>query len=395
VPVKGGLVLDLVKLNRIKKLYSDEPSVEVEAGIVWKRLMDQLSGEGYTVLSYPTSAPSSTVGGWISTGGYGIGSLKFGYFGEQIAELEVVSPQGRIQRLTSGSEEPEMKWFFGTEGVLGVITSLKFKIRRKPEKTAVCALYSSEFETVANLLSSLAKAEVVPYLLKFMDRELVELKNQVSRVKIREENFLLAAYEGPASEVTRGVNYFGEEFRKAKAKLAEENVCTHEWEERFNPMRISRLGPTLLAGEVVVPLNRLSATVGGIKLLQKKYGIKLGVEGYVVSRDSALVMAVFLTDERKTLKYTTQFALIKDITDIGLRQGGSPYGIGLWNSFYAAEKYGTEYFEELKRVKKKLDPRGIMNPGKFFEASTRFGFPIPPRFYRLSMAVGALVNRLI
>ena len=102
---------------------------------------------------------------------------------------------------------------------------------------------------------------------------------------------------------------------------------------------------------------------------------------------------MYLADERKTIKYMTRLAFIKDIISIGLSHGGKPYGTGLWASIYVKQRFGKEYLKELKNAKIKLDPKGIMNPGKFFKAETRFGISINSLLYNLFMDVLGFIRR--
>jgi len=392
IPVKGGIVLDLVKLNRIGELSADESWVEVETGVVFKDLMDQLSRKGMSLFSYPTSAPSATVGGWISTGGYGIGSLKYGPIWEQVIELEIVTPTGEIFRVSKDSTYPKIEWFFGTEGQLGVITKVKLGIRKKPEKLSVRGVYVTGHKEITELVVGLRE---IPYLLEVLDSDLIAFKNMLNEKKIEEQSLVLAAFEGSAEEVNTAVSAFDNIIKQRGLHSTDDSLAEAEWEERYYPMRIGRLGPTLLAGEIVVPVDQLQHVLDKIKSLQKKYNSKIGVEVQVISHESALLLAIYLADERKPLRFMTRFTLIRDIANIGLSHGGKPYGTGLWNSIYIKKRFSKDYLKELKSVKKDLDPKGIMNPGKFFKAETRFRISINTVFYSIAMSIMGFARRFL
>ena len=392
-PVKGGIVLDLVKLNKIGKLSIDGLWVEVEAGVVWQDLMEQLLEKGVTVLSYPTSAPSATVGGWVSTGGYGIGSLKYGHIGEQIEAMEVITPKGEIQQVAKDSADPKIEWFFGTEGQLGVITKLKLRIRNKPEKFSMHGVYVAGHKELAELISEFIKLSEVPYCLKILDSGLVALRSMLSNREMEDKNLILAAFEGSAEEASYATTTFNQIVNQRGLQPSDKDLAQAEWQERYYSMRIGRLGPTLLGGETIIPIEQLEPVLGEIKSLQKKYNLKIGIEAQVISKEWVLILAMYLADERKALRYITQLALIRDIINIGLSHGGKPYGIGLWNSVYVKQQFGKEYLKELKSVKRRLDPEGIMNPGKFFRAETRFGIPINMILYDTFMNILSFARR--
>jgi len=392
-PVKSGVVLDLVKLNKIINLSIDGLWVEVEAGIVWQDLIDQLLEKGLTVLSVPTSAPSSTVGGWVSTGGCGIGTLKYGRIGEQIEAIEVVTPQGDILQVSKDSTDPKMELFIGTEGQLGVITKVKLKIRKKPEKSSVHGVWVAGDKELAEFASEVARLKEIPYSLKILDAGLMSLKSALHNGGTEAKNFVLVEFEGSADEVSRGAASFNQIVKQRGLQASDQKLAEEEWEERYYAMRIGRLGPTLLGGETIIPIEQLEPVLKEIKGLQKKYHTKMGTEAHVVSNGWVMILALYLADERKAIRFITQLAIIRDIVHIGLSHGGKPYGIGLWDAVYVKRQFGKERLNEIRSLKKKLDPAGIMNPGKFFMAETRFGIPLHPILYNMVMNVLSIARR--
>lgn len=394
MPVKGGAVLDLIKLNRIRELSTDGLWVEVGAGIVWQDLMEQLAEKGVTVRSYPTSAPSSTVAGWISTGGYGIGSLQYGHLREQIEAIEVVTPKGEILSVSRDSTDPAFEWFFGTEGQLGVLTSVRLKLRRTPEASAVRGVYVPAHEELGQFVGELTALREVPYCLKILDSGVMALRSMLSGAETEKRNLVLAAFEGSTEEVREATAAFDNVVRGRGLQSMDPASAEAEWAERYYPMRIGRLGPTLLGGETMIPVNRLASFLKGIQSLQKKHGLRIGTEAHVISRGWAVVLALYLADEREALRYLTRLSVIRDIVKTGLDNGGRPYGLGLWHAVYVKQQLSQEYLTELKGLKRRFDPQGVLNPGKFFRAETRFGIPISRPLYDIMMAVLSFTGRL-
>ncbi|MDO9528421.1 MAG: FAD-binding oxidoreductase, partial [Syntrophales bacterium] len=127
VPKKGGVVLDLTDLSDVVEVDQVRESVTTEAGITWWELDRKLRSEGLTVRSYPSSAKSATVGGWMMGNGLGIGSLKYGSLFDQLLSAQVVLSDGTVREYARGQG---LEWFFESEGMLGVVTKISFKIRR-------------------------------------------------------------------------------------------------------------------------------------------------------------------------------------------------------------------------------------------------------------------------
>jgi glycolate oxidase len=152
-------------------------------------------------------------------------------------------------------------------------------------------------------------------------------------------------------------------------------------------MRIKKAGPTLLAGEVTFPIPKLQFVLNETMKIKKKHNLKLGIKAFVVSEDSMLFMPMFLADERKRWKYLANLPVINDITKVGLKAGGGPYGIGIWNAFFLKETFGSSKVKELKARKKRLDPKNIMNPGKLYQVKTRFGIPLWGSLFKLGTSM--------
>jgi FAD/FMN-containing dehydrogenase len=170
VPTVRGLVLDFSAMNRIVALNreAEEATLKVQAGVRWSEIEDFLKDEDLSVRAYPSSF-FSTVGGWIATGGYGIGSFRFGHLRDQIESIEVMFTSGEIESIQSGDEE--FARFFGTEGQFGIIISATLKLRKRPKKSLPHLLYFGSTEAAFSFVEDLIQqAKIKPYHIKYVDR---------------------------------------------------------------------------------------------------------------------------------------------------------------------------------------------------------------------------------
>ncbi|MBN1532062.1 MAG: FAD-binding oxidoreductase [Spirochaetes bacterium] len=137
-PIRGGVVLDMKRMDRIVSLNERSLTVRVQTGIIQKHLEEYLNRKGYTMNHFPASFTTSTLGGFISTNGTGVLSSKYGKMIDMVHQLEVVLPSGRIFKslpVRLHSTGPDYsRLFFGAEGTLGIVTEALCKIHPLPQK---------------------------------------------------------------------------------------------------------------------------------------------------------------------------------------------------------------------------------------------------------------------
>ncbi|UCD13295.1 MAG: FAD-binding oxidoreductase, partial [Thermoplasmatales archaeon] len=140
VPAFGGIVLDIGSMQEILDINKENLFVTVEPGINWKKLYDTLLSKDLLIGAYPSSAPGASVGGWVNTGGVGVGSYKYGGIDQLIRSLEVVLSDGTIittgckNVLNNSSGYNLTDLFIGSEGTLGIITKVTLKVFPAPEE---------------------------------------------------------------------------------------------------------------------------------------------------------------------------------------------------------------------------------------------------------------------
>ena len=125
--------------------------------------------------------------------------------------------------------------------------------------------------------------------------------------------------------------------------------------------------------------------------MSRAYNLTMMSYGHVVSKEHATAMTMFFSDETKMVRYMLDLSLVKKIQDAGHRCGGSPYGVGLWNTPYLGRIYPKTRLDELRRRKKEIDPNNIMNPGKLY----RSPLVLQPFLFGLGMNAAAVMRRFI
>ncbi|MFX1521398.1 MAG: FAD-binding oxidoreductase, partial [Promethearchaeota archaeon] len=380
IPVTEGIIIDTRGLNKILELDEENLTVLVESGVIWEDLLKYLELRGFTLLSYPSSARSSTVGGWVAEGGSGIGSLKHGDVKAQVNTLEVVLPNGEICNTVNGIltlkiSDDVTRYFLESEGILGIITKIELRIKSKRALKKFVTVFQS-LESLCSCITELTE-QTAPYHIHFMEKEYVNFKIAVKREEKLPNNMYISliVYEDD-TDLENNINKFNEIVERNNGKILNMGIAEAEWKERFYPMRIKRLGPSLVPSEVYVPLSNLKDFI--LELLKKFKNEKLGIEGIVGSNKNVVVMTFFLDDERKQISFLMGFYRSFEVVTTAIDFEGNVYGIGIWLAKFAEKFFGKEYLAELKTLKSRLDPHKIVNPNKMFDVSTRFGVSLNP-----------------
>ncbi len=360
VPYRGGVVLDMNAFRGLGEVDRERLTAWVAPGTPWLDLDRDLRRRGLAVCTYPSSAPSATVGGWFAMGGLGIGSLRHGPLAGLVEAADVVLADGRVHRATPRSDPP-LTWFAGSEGTLGVVTGLRLRVREAPEAGGHLLVEAPDPAALVPLARDLAaRAGDALFNLHLSDPAYNRL------VSARPAATLAVDLEGPAGAVSRAGELVGRLASRHGAALLPEEAAREEWEARFRSLRVKRAIPGLLGAELLLPLERLPEYLERCRSLGRRHRVEMASYAHVVSPDRALAMTLYPTDEGRPARYLLDLSLLKALYDAGIDLGGAPYAVGLWNTPHAARARKAPEARELRRRKALLDPGGVLNPGKVY-----------------------------
>ncbi|NIN66680.1 MAG: FAD-binding protein, partial [Anaerolineae bacterium] len=292
VPVKGGILLDLNGLRGEPVLNEDRLTVTVRAATRWQELDRWLRQRGFAVKSYPTSAPSATVGGWLNMEGYGIGSLRYGSVHEQVASARVVMPDGEFITVNEDSDPP-ISWFAGSEGTLGIVTECELSIRRKPAAESHHLLAFSDIPSLQEAALAIASADPRPYNIHYMDPNYLQLVEEAGFSVPDHRLFLAIDYDGDEEEMNRGNILVREVAAETGGEMFPAEIALEEWKERFEALRAKRRGPSMLAAETWLPLSNLNAYLADVEKLGRRTGVRFFNYGHVVSPQNVVSFSMY------------------------------------------------------------------------------------------------------
>jgi Fe-S oxidoreductase/FAD/FMN-containing dehydrogenase len=365
VPAQGGLVLDLTRLKGIVWADSDDVTVTVRAGTVWNDLEEALAAYGLALRLYPTSAPGSTVGGWLAQGGGGIGSHAFGWFAENVLAARIVTATGAIREVTGA----ELATISEAEGTTGIITEVTLAVQRASD-IAQTAVAFPDAQQMAEALRQITASKLPIWSISFLNPTMISLKNAApakthhghalpAGPKLPEDRYIvLFAYRTEDSQAV--IDGLREIAATTGGERLPAPLARHEWDERFKPMRLKRLGPSVVPAEIVVPLESLPEV---LKDLAQCIHAPLAIEGLSV-RGKEIVLLGFIPHDERTLGYTFGYGFALSAIRVAERHGGRAYSIGRYFSSRADGVFGADRVTALKLAKGRNDPSGILNPGK-------------------------------
>lgn len=408
IPTRGGICVSLSGMSNILYFNEFEQAVTVETGITWRDLLSFLERLGFTLPVYPSSATAATVGGFIASGGLGIGSTRNGDILKQVLGIEAVLPNGKIVRLGKvlldpqsdnlkakvekgnewlsqelseaglGTPEQETKLITGTYGTLGIIT----KVTLKTIPNLQLVPFACSFESMNDLVNAATKiiSEVQPYYLRFLADNYTSKLRALNGHELERGKYILTGalldYIFQNEENTERIQVIS---RENNGTRLEDNRAWFYWSERLYPLRIKRHGPSLVPAEMLAPLHMLPEILEVTKTELRKS--KVAIEGTLSNDGTSSFMVWILDDERRSLLFTIGWQRSFRIASLAEKFGGLPYAVGLWNSRHAEKYYGSGKYHALKTMKKRLDPSNIMNPMKVFggrvtagRESIAFGF---------------------
>jgi FAD/FMN-containing dehydrogenase/ferredoxin len=363
IPTNAGIVIDLSPFRNILVLDTTQKTVTVEAGARWSDIDITAKKEGLCLRTYPSSK-FSTVGGWVSTGGYGINSLKYGHLAKQIVSMTVVTGSGEIKKLTPADRD--FPYFISTEGEFGIIVEITLKLREVPRASCPHLLYfpgdPEAFAFIKRLVQRKASQELNPNVIRFLDENHLSDTNKVMRAALFKKAAGVLVEFDNVEDDDRFVRFLTQ---TGCFKEAPRYVAGYLWNERLFGMKTKRLGPTILASEVVIPITAAAAFIAIAKKLGRRFAVEICIDSYIVDEHRALIMSTFLCDSRSR-RYYVDLPLATMLTHAAVKLGAEPYGLGLWNAAFINYLHSRDKQRHLKSYKAEVDPNNILNPGKYF-----------------------------
>jgi glycolate oxidase len=381
VPLKGGIVIDLSRMNKILELDDENLTLTLETGVL---LMDIGKYVEEFDLFYPPDPgeKSATIGGNISTNAGGMRAVKYGVTRDYVRGLEVVLPNGEIIELggkvvknSSGYSLKDL--MIGSEGTLGIVTKATLKLLPLPKKALSLLIPFETLERAIDTVPKIIKSKSIPTAIEFMQKEAI----------LAAEEFLGKSFPDKSSDAYLLLTFDGnstEEIEKAYENVA--NICleagaldvfisdTEERQESIWSARgcfleaIKALTTEMDEVDVVVPRNKIGEFVTFTHELENKANIRIKSFGH--AGDGNLHVYI-LRDELSEDTWQTKLKEIMQIMYDKAKelkgQVSGEHGIGFAKKGYLKQSLPDQCINIMQGIKLAFDPKNILNPGKVCE----------------------------
>ena len=378
IPVRGGMVLCLNRMNKILEIDEENLTVTAEAGTITLDIANAVAAKNLFYPPDPASQKISTIGGNVMEDAGGLRCLKYGVTGDYVMALKCVLADGTI--ITTGGKSVKdvagysfKDLLISSEGTLAIITEVTLRLIPPPQDKRTMLAYFDDIKTAGKAVSEIIAAKIIPSTMEIMDKTTINcvedyvsigLPREIAALLLIEVDGHPAVVEEDSSKVIDVLNNVGAtEVSMAKDEEEASGLATAR---RMALSAMARVSPSTLMEDATVPRSCMPQTFAEIEKLAKKYDLTVGTFGH--AGDGNLHPTV-LCDERDVDQMKRAHAFFDDLYTKVLEWGGTvsgEHGIGLAKKDYLARQVGPGGIAVMKRIKHAFDPDGILNPGKIF-----------------------------
>ena len=376
VPVNGGLVLALERMNRVIKLDAANRAMVVETGVTNAAVQEAAAAQGFFWPPDPTSASYSTVGGNLACGAGGPHAVKYGTTRDNVLGLRAVMGSG--QELTAGvyTTKGAMGYDFtrliiGSEGTLAVITEATLKLTPKPAAVRTLRAVYSDMTGAAAAVSRIMAQPVTPCVLEFIDKASIGMIRGYAGNDLPADAgaLLLIEVDGAANQLddaTASVEYAAQgpgcvEFRAARD--SQEAAALWTSRKALSPA-LRKIAPKKINEDVVVPVSRMADFISCLESLSQKYAIQIVNFGHAGNGN---IHVNLLVDPDNESQMKNAELCLKEVFKAVLEMQGTlsgEHGVGMEKRPFMNLEFDPATLDLMRRIKKEFDPKGILNPGK-------------------------------
>jgi len=376
LPVLGGVVLSLEKLNRIVSIDPENLVAQVQPGTITSVLRDAVRQKGLFFPPDPAGMDQSTIGGNAATNAGGPSCVKYGTTKDYILGLEAVLPSGRMINTGTHTRKGVVGYdltqlLIGSEGTLGIITGLILRLIPLPAAIGGITAVFAELPAAMKAVTDILNRGLLPSAMEFMDARCLSLVKEILPFHVPGEKstLLIIEVDGDPEQTIREINHIEKILKEVGAThvlpASSEKDRQDVWNVRRQvSLRIHDNCALYIPEDVVVPIRKIPVLVAELPEFEAEYGFKIYAFGH--SGDGNIHLNI-TAQNRKNLKQVERGvrAILARVIQMNGTISGE-HGIGLAKKRYLSMELSTENIRLQTEIKKVFDPNLILNPGKIF-----------------------------
>lgn len=371
----GGISVDVSQMNAILTVNAEDLDVAVQPGVTRKALNTHLRDTG---LFFPIDpGADASLGGMAATRASGTNAVRYGTMRDNVLNLEVVLPDGRVIRTARRARKTSAGYdltrlFIGSEGTLGLITELTLKLYGIPEAMSSARCSFPTVEAACAAVISTIQFGVPVARIELLDALQVKAVNAYSKLDLPEAPLLLLEFHGSEASVAEQAEVFGDIAADMKGTGFEWTTNAEDrnklWQARHDAYWASLAyapGKKGISTDVCVPISRLAECVTFAQEEAARLDLMAPVVGHVGDGNFHVLLLLDETDidevarAERFVGWLNEMAISLDGTCTG------EHGIGQGKQAYLRDELG-DAVDVMATIKAAIDPDGIMNPGKIF-----------------------------
>lgn len=379
VPLTDSVIMPMTRFNRILNIDTDNLIAVVEPGVFTGHFQEEVEKLGLFYPPDPSSADYCTLGGNLAECAGGPKAVKYGVTRDYVLGLEAVLGTGEIihtgvQTMKGVVGYDLTRLLIGSEGTLGIITSITLKLLPLPESVKTMTATFDKMETAAQTVSQIIKAKIIPRTIEYMDNASIRCVERFLKTDHLKgaQALLLIEVDGKEHDMSVTAeqlkkicfNYGATDFTIAQTKEEAEDL----WKARKAiPPSLFEYGPDKINEDIVVPRNKIPDVVKKIESLRQETGLQMVSFGH--AGDGNIHFNIML-DKRNTEDLEKANSAVEVLFDYTIELGGTisgEHGIGTAKAPFISKEIGPNELNLMKRIKDLFDPNGILNPGKIFQ----------------------------
>ena len=377
VPVHGGILLSTARLNRILEIDEDNLMATVEPGVILLDFQEVVEKRGFLYAPDP-GEKSATIGGNVATNAGGMRALKYGVTRDHVTGMEVVLANGEVVSLggkivKNSSGYSLLHLMIGSEGTLGIMTKITVKLLPLPRKVLSLLVPYPSLEEAIGTVPKIIRSRIIPQAMEFMERDVILSAEKYLGKQFPHKTapaYLLLRFDGNSmTELEEVYEVVGniclaegaEDVLIADTPERQEGI----WDARGAFLEALKAESDMDEVDVVVPRDKVAVFINYTKVLEVEYGVRIRSFGH--AGDGNMHVYILRDDMDKEIWQGKMHKVMELLYAKGKELGGQvsgEHGIGLSKREFLKQDLGDGLITLQRQIKKALDPKHILNPGK-------------------------------